>query len=71
MEWFGGTYSVLISDLLNIIPGITIVVSPLVSLMEDQLMALRKKNIEARMLSADAPKETVNEVHNVRCLKYN
>lgn len=43
--------------------GITVVVSPLVSLMEDQLMGLRGHGVEAKMLCADSPKDEVNAVH--------
>lgn len=40
-------------------------VSPLVSLMEDQLMALRAFNVPAAMLSATSTKEEVNSIQNV------
>ncbi|KAJ9586228.1 hypothetical protein L9F63_020137 [Diploptera punctata] len=45
-------------------PGMSIVVSPLVSLMEDQLMALKALNVNAKMLSATSTKEEVNEIQN-------
>lgn len=45
--------------------GITLVVSPLVSLMEDQLIALKRLGIEAALLNASSTKEEVNYVHNV------
>lgn len=41
--------------------GVTLVVSPLVSLMEDQLMALRNLNIPAKMMSANSTRQEVNE----------
>ncbi|XP_071443745.1 ATP-dependent DNA helicase Q1-like [Hetaerina americana] len=37
--------------------GFTLVVSPLVSLMEDQLLALKKLGVSAAILSANSPKE--------------
>lgn len=43
--------------------GLTLVVSPLVSLMEDQLMALERLKIQSAMLSANSTKEKVNSVH--------
>lgn len=42
--------------------GITLVVSPLVSLMEDQIMALHKINYPALMLSSNSSKEDVKLV---------
>nr|XP_045593839.1 ATP-dependent DNA helicase Q1-like isoform X2 [Procambarus clarkii] len=44
--------------------GITLVVSPLVSLMEDQLMSLKARGVQARMLSAASTREEVNGVHS-------
>lgn len=41
--------------------GITLVVSPLVSLMEDQIMGLKKINYPALMLSANSSKEETAE----------
>lgn len=43
--------------------GLTLVVSPLVSLMEDQLLAAKALGIPAAMLSASTPREAVNAVH--------
>ncbi|NP_001154966.1 recQ protein 1 isoform X1 [Nasonia vitripennis] len=42
--------------------GVTIVVSPLVALMEDQLNGLHKLKVNAKMLSAKAPKEDVKAI---------
>ena len=43
--------------------GLTLVVSPLVSLMEDQLLAVKTLGIQSAMLSASTPREDVNSVH--------
>lgn len=43
--------------------GFTLVVSPLVSLMEDQLMALKAYNIKASLLNASSSREHVNTTH--------
>ena len=48
----------------TVFTGVTLVITPLVSLMEDQLMALHDLNIAAEMLNASATKEDVNRVHN-------
>ena len=44
-------------------PGVSLVVSPLVSLMEDQLLAVKCVGIEAAMLNASCSREEVNRVH--------
>lgn len=46
-------------------PGITVVVSPLISLMEDQLSSLRKRDIPAEMLAMSSSKEDVDNVHKI------
>ena len=51
--------------ILNFFSGITLVVTPLVSLMEDQLGALQRLGIEAAKLNASSSKEEVNQVHAV------
>lgn len=43
--------------------GFTLVVSPLISLMEDQLMALKRLNIKSEMLNSSCSREKVNSVH--------
>ncbi len=42
--------------------GLTLVISPLISLMEDQLMALRKLNVDAAMLSQSVDKNEVQRI---------
>ncbi|XP_055593563.1 ATP-dependent DNA helicase Q1-like [Uranotaenia lowii] len=43
--------------------GMTMIISPLISLMEDQVWALKKNGIKAEYLSATMDKETSNDVH--------
>ena len=45
-------------------PGFTLVISPLVSLMEDQLMSLQEYKINACLLNAGSTRAHVNNVHN-------
>jgi superfamily II DNA helicase RecQ len=45
--------------------GFTLVVSPLISLMEDQVMALTRANVPAAMLNASSTKEQVNKIQAV------
>ena len=44
--------------------GFTLVISPLVSLMQDQLRSVKRIGIESCMLNADSSKSHVNEVHS-------
>ena len=46
--------------------GMTLVITPLVSLMEDQLDALERLGINAAKLNATSTKEEVNKVHAVK-----
>ena len=50
-------------------PGLTLVVTPLVSLMEDQVMALKAIGVNAELLSADVPRQEVTRILNVQNLK--
>lgn len=43
--------------------GFSLVISPLVALMEDQLISVRRFGIESAMLNASSPREEVNRVH--------
>ncbi|XP_054710692.1 LOW QUALITY PROTEIN: ATP-dependent DNA helicase Q1-like [Uloborus diversus] len=47
-----------------VLDGITLVVSPLVSLMEDQIMAMESLNVPAALLNANSSREHVNYVHS-------
>ncbi|GIY31009.1 ATP-dependent DNA helicase Q1 [Caerostris darwini] len=46
-----------------VLDGITLVVSPLVSLMEDQIMAMEALNLPATLLQSSSTREHVNNVH--------
>lgn len=45
-------------------PGLSLVISPLVSLMEDQVRSLTKKNIPAKLLSSASPNQETTEILN-------
>ncbi|XP_076818704.1 ATP-dependent DNA helicase Q1-like isoform X2 [Clavelina lepadiformis] len=49
--------------------GLTLVVSPLISLMEDQTISLQKYGIEAVLLNAETPKEVVKGVYQTMTSK--
>lgn len=46
-------------------PGLTIVVSPLISLMEDQVRSLTQKNVQAKYMSSSTSKEETSEALNL------
>jgi superfamily II DNA helicase RecQ len=46
-------------------PGITIVVSPLISLVEDQIYALKNLNIDARALNTSTPRDEQTEINRI------
>jgi len=56
---------ILNSDLFPFQLGVTLVVSPLVSLMEDQLTALKVLDVPAAMLSATSTREEVKSIQEV------
>eukprot|EP00095_Tigriopus_kingsejongensis_P001261 maker-scaffold374_size191929-snap-gene-0.37 protein:Tk01261 transcript:maker-scaffold374_size191929-snap-gene-0.37-mRNA-1 annotation:"1-like protein" len=45
-------------------PGLTLVVSPLLALMEDQVMSLQRRGIPAEMLCGDTPRAEVTRIMN-------
>lgn len=45
-------------------PGLTLIIAPLVSLMEDQLLAVRNLGIESSSLNASSTREDVNLIHS-------
>ncbi len=45
--------------------GITIVVSPLISLVEDQVYALKNLNIDARSLNTSTPRDQQTEIMRI------
>lgn len=45
--------------------GVTLVISPLISLMEDQIYALKKKGVPAELLSSSTDTEVSNRVHRL------
>ena len=47
------------------VSGITIVVSPLISLVEDQVYALRNLNVDARALNASTPRSEQTEIMHI------
>ncbi|CAG0895781.1 unnamed protein product, partial [Cyprideis torosa] len=47
-----------------LLKGITLVITPLVSLMEDQVMSLGKLGVNARFLCASTPKDEIKEIQN-------
>jgi len=44
-------------------PKLTLVVSPLISLMHDQVAQLTRYKIKAALLTADLPKAEINEIY--------
>ena len=45
--------------------GITVVVSPLISLVEDQIYALRKLHVDARSLNTSTPRDEQTEIMRI------
>jgi superfamily II DNA helicase RecQ len=50
--------------------GITVVVSPLISLVEDQIYSLKNLNIDARALNTSTPRDEQTEIMRILDGKY-
>lgn len=51
--------------IVNVLLGFTLVVSPMVSLMEDQIIQMQKLNVNAKMISSYSSKEDVKLLFQV------
>jgi bloom syndrome protein len=49
----------------KVLLGITIVVSPLISLVEDQVYALKRLNVDARSLNTSTPRDEQAEIMRI------
>lgn len=49
--------NIMVSNYLKYFSGFTLVVSPMVSLMEDQIIQMQKLNVNAQMISSYSTKE--------------
>ncbi|EKX53795.1 hypothetical protein GUITHDRAFT_52059, partial [Guillardia theta CCMP2712] len=54
-----------------VLPGVTVVISPLIALMQDQVFSLREKGIDAVLLNSTlSPTETRNILHRLWAIKH-
>ena len=67
---FGKTLCFVINTILSDVPTITIVVSPLLSLMDNQIESLRRWNLKAAKIAADTPDDVQTGINSYLCFTY-
>ena len=61
---FGKTLCFVINTILSDVPTITLVVSPLLSLMDNQIESLKRWNLKAAKIAADTPEDVQTGIHS-------